>query len=286
MMLIGHSMPSVQSIGYTASQPDGGFLGLTGDGLYDGVPTRKARLQWMSTAGTTADSLSMRLFLASAAAMKVACVLGLTLPAGTQLQMAVYNGHGLTTLVQAVSTRTVVFADGTVGAWFIFPTTLITTDAVVLSVYNDVNGVASIAADAVFEVGEIACMPAVDIELGSDWSEDLVDPTEVILTRDSQPASIPRRPYRRLETQLVVDGRLRVREGGLAGDMDWIRLRSAIAQDRRVIAIPRWRDDAGDVDQGEVNATALYGTGRFGKISHVGGDYYSAPVIFIESPAS
>lgn len=285
-MLIGHSMPAVQSTGFAASQSGGGFLGLTSDGLYDGVPTRKARLQWMDTAGTTADSLSMRLYFSSAAVFRLGCVLGLTLPVGTLVQIALYDGHGLTTLVASASTRCVAFADGTIGAWFVFAAGLAACNAAVVRVYNDVTGVASIAANAIFEVGEVAVMPAVDIELGSDWSDDLVDPTEVILTRDSQPASIPRRPYRRLDTQLVVDGRGRVREAGLVGGMDWIRLRSAMTQDRRVIAIPRWRTDAGAVDQGEVNATALYGTARLGKITHVGGDYYTATAAFIESPAS
>lgn len=278
-MLIGHSMPVVSLMTYSTSLAGGGFLNDTSDGLVDGIPSRKARLQWPTTAGTTAAYMQIQFDLSSSASIRVACLLGLTLPVGTLL--AVVLGVSVAT----VSTRSVRFADGTVGAWFVFPAGLAAVSRVDLRIYNDVSGAATISANTVFDIGEFAAMPAADIELAVDWSDESIDPTEVTMTRDSQPAAVARLPYRRIEGALVVDGRTNVRSGGLAGGLDWMQLRTALNQDRRAIAIPRWRTSAGSVDQAEVNATALYGTGRLGKILHSGGDYYTVPLTFTEAPA-
>ena len=277
-------MPVVQSLVYAATQTGGGFLGFTSDGLTDGIPARVARIQWMSVAGSTSDHIRLSILLSgSNSPLRTVCVLGLTLPVGTLLTAQLINGHAGFNVVAELSARAVRFANGTIGAWFVFSAAKHPMNRMDILIFNDVFGAASIAASAIFEIGEIAAMQAFDIELGPDWSDELIDPTEVNLTRDSQPKSVPRLPYRRIEGELTVGSRLAVRGAGL-GDMDWAKLRYAMTGDRRVIAIPRWLTDAGTVEQSEVNATAIYGTGRLGKVMHAGGDYYSVSVAFTEAP--
>ncbi len=286
MMLIGHSMPTT-----TISLP-GTAIWLTTDGgaaCVDGFPTRRARLLWRNDAVPSLfHYVSPVLAFAGAAQIRLFAVLGLlNVPPGTIVEIWgsrsgdtdwPYDfGGGNSGLVAQ-------FADGTRGAWFVLPTTADPVVGIELRIYNSFSvGTWATPATQV-EIGEVVAMPAVDIELASDWSDELVDPTEVNLTRDSQPRSVARLPYRRIEGGLTVDGRAAVRGGGLGGS-DWAQLRFAMSGNRRVVAIPRWRTNAGAVDQAEVNATALYGTGRLGKVLHAGGDYYNASIAFVESPA-
>lgn len=286
MMLFGYAMPTVLGVGYSATQSGGGFLGSTIDGLVDGIPARRARLQWMSVAGNTGDHMRVPIFFTGAAVqLRVVCVLGLTLPAGLRIQLDLVNGHPGLNVVATLSADTVQFADGTVGAWFVFPETVPVSNRVDLLIFNNVSGVASIAAGTTFEIGEVAAMSALDIEIERDWGDERIDPTESELSRDSQPLSVGRQPYRRYEFTLVADAANAVRGAGLAGGMDWNRLRAACSADARVIAVPRWRTPAGAVDSAALHATALYGTARFGRVTHLGGDYYNAAVTFQEAPA-
>lgn len=287
-MLIGYSMPAIASLALTSTQAGAAFLGTTSDGLTDTLPARVARLQWMTAAGQVlADNLRLSLRLSGAnQAYRAVCVLGLTLPVGTQIRAELYDGHTGSTLVGGITTRAVQISDGSTGAWFVWPSTVAASNRLEIVIYNDVLGVAAIAAGAVFEIGEIAVMPALEIQVESDWSDDLVDPSESALTRDSQPATVGRLAYRKIEATLSADGAAAARGGGLAGGMDWSKLRRAFEADGRVMAIMRWRNDALAIDLAWVAQTALYGTARMSPIQHLGGDVYSAAVTFVEAPAN
>lgn len=278
-------MPAVLGYGVGSTLGGGGFLGGTQDGLYDGVPSRVARLQWPTTAGVLTDH--MRIFLTFSgglAPLRLFAVRGLTLPAGTMLRVELYLAAG-PTYVTLQNQRAVRFPDGSVGAWFLFPSTTPNVDRADLLVFNDVNGVAAIAADQVFEIGEFAAMRCVDTTMQEDWSDEFIDPTESSMTRDSQPASIGRLGYRKVEVNLSAATYSECYSGGLSGGMDLAQLRDAFSGDRRVMAVPRWRDDTGAVVQSLLDTTAVYGTARMGKVQHLGGDYYAASVVFTEAPA-
>ncbi len=286
MLLLGYAMPTVLSVSYAATQSGGGFLGATSDGLTDGIPARKARLQWMSVAGNTSDHIRVSILLNGAnVALRAVCVLGLTLPVGVRVQIDLISGHAGLNIVAQISSRAVRFADGTVGAWFVFPANVASANRCDLLIFNDVSGAASIAAGTVFDIGEVAAMPALQIEIEREWGDERIDPTESELSRDSQPLSVGRQSYRRYEMTLVADSAAAVRGGGLAGGMDWDKLRAALLGDARVMAIPRWQTPAGAVDAAALHATAVYGVGRLGRVTHLGGDYYNAPMTFQEAPA-
>lgn len=285
-MLIGYSMPEVLGYGVASTLSGGGFLGSTQDGLFDGLPARVARLQWPTTTGTLTDHMRIILaFNGGQAPLRLAAVRGLTLPVGTLLQVDLCQGISGLTVVASQTQRAVRFADGSVGAWFIFPSTSPTADRADLLVWNDVSGAAAIAANQVFEIGEFSAMRCVDTHMQEDWGDEFIDPTESNLSRDAQPSSVPRLGYRKVDVSLSAATHAECFGGGLGGGMDWAQLRDAFAGDRPVIAMPRWRDGSGAVVQSLVNATAVYGTARMGKVQHLGGDYYSASVAFTESPA-
>lgn len=287
MMLIAYSMPALTSLALTATQAGAAFLGSTEDGLTDTLPARVARLQWMTAAGQViADHITLSLRLSVSKAYRVACVLGLTLPIGTKVRAELYDAHSGGALVAAITTRTQELPDGTVGAWFVWPSGTPASIRLDVLVYNDVAGSASIGIETVFEIGEIAVMPAIEVAHESDWSDERIDPSESVMTRDSQPATVGRVAYRKLDATLSASGAAAARGGGLSDGMDWSKLRRTFEADARVMAIPRWRNDALAIDLDWVAQSALYGTARMGAIVHLGGDVYGAQVAFIEAPAN
>lgn len=283
-MLIGYSQGEIPSVATIGGAGGGRFLNGTQSGLVDGIPARVARLIWYTTAGTTATTLSIPLSFAQERNHRIAVVLGLTLPPGTLMRVRLKDA--LSNVVAFIDQRAVRFANGSTGAWFVFPVGTPASKLADLVIFNDVNGVASIAANQVFDIGEFAVMPAVDIAIQEDWSDESNDPTETTLTRDSQPASVGRLPYRKVEANLSASSYGQVYSAALEGGMDWAKVRQAFAGDSPVIAIPRWRDASGALVQDLVNATGLFGTARMGKVQHLGDDIYSAGLTFTESPAA
>lgn len=284
MMLIGYSSGAQASVATIGGAGGGRFLNSTEDGLVDGLPARVARLEWFVAAGTTATALTIPVSYGAAYPHRLAVVRGLTLPAGTLMRVSLLDASSA--VVAYLDQRAVLFGDGTVGAWFIFPAGTLPSKFAELSIYNDINGVASITSAEVFEIGEFAVMPLVDIAIQEDWSDESIDPTETTLTRDSQPASVVRLPYRKVEVMLSASTYAQAYDGALDGGMDLVRLREAFAGDAPVVAIPRWRSEAGVLVQSLVDSTAVFGTARMSKLQHIGGDYYDAGVVFTESPAT
>jgi hypothetical protein len=285
-MLIGFSMPAVQAVVLSGSPAGAALLGDTQDGLYDGFPAREARLQWMTGGGqTTASALRLSLrFAGSAVQLRLAAVLGLRLPIGTRVVAELYTAHA-GTLVASVDTRVVQLPGGATGAWFVWPASVGTALRFDLVIYNDVNGVASIAAGTVFEIGELIAMRAVSIDIQSDWTLDTVDPSDGDISRDSQRLLVTRTPYRRLETALSAVTFAGAYAGGLTGGLDLEQLRVALAGDRRCAAVPRWTANGTAVDLSMARVTALYGVGRLAATEHQGGDYFAAGFAVDEQPA-
>lgn len=289
-MKIAYSMPAVTAIALSGGA---GYAWLTSDNgtaCYDGKPARRSRFRWRNDAvPAIAHTTSITIDFALTAPIGVVAALGLRdIPAGTKVE--VYGKRagdaGTTYNFGGGNTGTVFqFADGSRGVWFLLPLAAEAVQKVEFRFYNDKAGATWATAATTVDVGELVAMPLLDIEHEPDWSDEPVDPTQTTLNRSSQPASVRRQPYRRLDIVLTAEGVAKVRGGGLANGMDWHQLRTAMSGDRRVVAIPRWRTPAGAVDAAEVNRTALYGIARAGATGHLGGDYYGASLSFQEVPA-
>lgn len=260
-MLIAYSAPTLPAITLA------GAAWLTADGgaaCIDGKPARRARAN-----GTPTITLTY----AAAFVPRVIAVLGLR---GVSVGDAVVatTGAGGALGGNAATQTAVRFADGSIGAW------IVTDGAVSTSTVRIALGTTG-----TIDIGELAAMAAVDIDIEDDWAIDTIDPTATERTVGSQPSGVPRLPYRTLESTLAAAPLAQVRGGGLAGGMDWDQLRAAMAGNRRIAVAPRWHTPAGAVDADELNRTAIYGTARIGAIVHRGGNYYSAPLTVHEAPA-
>lgn len=260
-MLIGYSMPVPTGIALA------GAAWLTADeggALVDGKPARVARLQATTTPAIT-------LTFAAAFVPRIIGVLGLR---GVAPGVAVTASAAVALGGNSATQTAVRFADGTVGAWIVTDGTVATSELTI-----------TIAGAGEVDVGEVVAMPGVDVDHNRDWSSGYVDPTEVVLSRASQPSHVVRQPYRTLTATLTPEAVAKVRAGALEGGMDWQQLRSVLAGARRAVAVPRWRQPQGGVDAMEVQATALYGICKLPSIEHLGGNYYDAALEFQEIPA-
>jgi len=130
----------------------------------------------------------------------------------------------------------------------------------------------TIAGTGLLQIGELAIMPAAEVPIEPDWTVELIDPSESTRDRGSQIATAARVPYRRLTAQLQAQG--------IATMRAWESLRMNLTQDRRTIAIPRPGDHV------SLRRSAIYGVGRIGMISHLGGNWFSAPITLDELPAA
>ena len=254
-MLIGYKMPAVNVVALAA-----GSAWLTSDGgsaLFDGKPARATRLQRSS------GNPTINVTLASAIVVRVIALLGVNLP------------EGVTVTVAGTSGVTRRLADGTVACWIVLPVAAATASVSVVIT----------TAQSVIQIGELVIMPAVEVAHESDWSVNLVDPSQSERSLASQLATNPRQPYRQLTASFTPDGLAVARGGGLANGMDWERLRFALAMDKRCVVIPRWRTTAGEVDAVELSRTAIYGVARIAEIQHLQGDFYGSSIVAMEVPA-
>ena len=279
MMLIGYSSKATVSV----TPALGPFASSTEDGLIDGFPTRVARLFWFIFETDITQSMTIQLSFSFPVPNRIAVVRGITLPVGTLLRVALRNAADV--VIATVDQRVVQFTDGSRGAWFVFPEGTANSKYADLLIFDDVNGSTSgLSSGEVFDIGEFAVMPCVVVANSADWSDEFVDPTEATLSRDSQPATVVRTGYRKIEASVSASSYEQCYGGGLEGGMDLVQLREAFAGDRRAIAIPRWHPGTGILSQALVNATAIYCTVRMGRVQHLGGDYYSVPITFTEVP--
>jgi len=220
---------------------------LTSDGWRALTDGRPSRAARIQRSGTVTLTISMN----DAIIPGVIALLGLNIPAGTTITAA------------GASVITHALPGGTTCAWLL-PKTTNTTPANIITV--------TIEGAGMLNIGELAIMPVIDVPIEPDWSIDLIDPSESTRDRGSQIATATRIPYRRLTARLQAQGASTART--------WDYLRMALARDQRAIAIPRHGDAL------SLHHTALYGVGRIGSISHLGGNWFSAPLTLDELPAS
>lgn len=225
-----------------------------GAACVDGQPARVARYRASGVARIT-------LTLPAAAAVGIVAVLGLRGVAPGAHITAAAGGR-------SASAQVVQFADGSLGAYLrIEGASAGTTVTLTLPA-------------GTVDVGEIAALPVVEVEIERDWSVERIDPSDVLRTRGAGRVGLRRRAYRVIEVTLCAAHIADVRGGGLAAGIDWEQLAEVMLGDRRVIVIPRAAPAA------DLQRTALYGIARMQPIQHVSGNWYRSGLSAEEVPAA
>ncbi len=142
-------------------------------------------IRWISGTQNTSSYVEITVTIASpldaTAAQGVVGVANVSLPEGTKL------------VIGGVTQRLVSGARGERSAW-VLP--FATGNTLVIRIYNDVNGVASIVASSEFSIGEIFVGRLMDLcTLMGTPTSDITDPTAYQRTAGGQLYQLMRKPY-------------------------------------------------------------------------------------------
>lgn len=191
-MLIGYGGNAL-SFGIGGSAGGSAFLApAAGAGLTDYRTGSVQTVRWISGTQNTGSYVEITVTIASpldaTAAQGVVGVANVSLPEGTKL------------VIGGVTQRLVAGARGEMSAWAL---PFANNNTLVIRIYNDVNGVASIVASSEFSIGEIFVGRVMDLctLVGSPTAE-LVDPTAFQRTAGGQLYQLMRKPYRTISAQL------------------------------------------------------------------------------------
>jgi len=255
-----------------------------GDALTNGRPAAASRLQWLSGAQTTGSILTLRGTWGSAFAPRVVGLVGLTLPVGTLITLALRRpaDDGYTYVADVPQQRVVQLPDGSRCVWFVLDDVLDPVIGVEYRIANDVNGSASIAADVAIDIGEAWVGPTVEIPHDAGWSRGISDPSTLRRSKGSQLFATPQRSWRVLQLQFSPDGEADVRGDGLTGGTDWEQIEAALISGTPCVAIPRWRGQTADYLQ---RTALLAAVTKQADIQHLAGSLYNRSMVFEELPA-
>lgn len=198
-MLISYSRPTITYVDLVGS----GASFLTSSArLTNGRPSSATRIQWLSGAQTTSSHLDLRAFWANGAAttpgppaFRLAGLCGLTLPVGTKIVCSLI--YDVAFGYKESTTRVVERSDGTRHAWFTFPAdTEPYSYGARFQIFNDVYGLALIAADSDFEIGELWIGRGSEFRIKPTYTSAVSDLSKLQTSIGGQPFPIRRRAAR------------------------------------------------------------------------------------------
>jgi len=269
-MILSHSRPDLD-VTVTA----GAILSDTAR-LTNNRPRSVTRFQWPSGAQTTATTMGIQTTWAQSFSPRVVGLMNTTLPAGTKVEFQIYDGAGFVLPSAPNTQRVVQLPNGSRHAWIVLPAGLDSIDRVRPLVYNDVNGVASIAADSTWDLGEYWVGPAEDFVIKAGHANPREDSTKVNWTRRFQPfirSGSSRRNFNftpKLSQQIETYG-----DPGDSTALDLDALFSKIDRGQPAVCIERWQDSAGAYSPYLVHRTVKFGViTKLPGEKHMAGQYF------------
>lgn len=271
-MLISYSMPAVSTAAIT------GGTWLTSDGaaaLWDGKPSRRARLQW-SAGSALGGYVEITLNFSASSFLRVFALLGSTLPAGVRI---VFGG--------SVEARTGYQPDTTAGAWGVAAADGAPVASCTVRIYNDRNGAPWAANGTIIDIGELWAGPAVEIGIRDGWDVQTVDPTEITRNRGGQANAVARSAYRVLSANFAGLSAAAARGEALANGMDLERVTAALRGGARCAVIPHYRNmTTRALDPQAIARSAIYGyASQLPNIANISRGYFTGQLVVEEIPA-
>lgn len=259
--------------------------GLSADNapLTDRSPASRVALTWSSGAQTTASTVS--LVADCDVTPRMVALLGVDLPSGLKVELwgkrgidagFTYNLGG-----NSQSQDLVTFDDGSVGAVWVLADGLDQVEKLELRFFNDVAGVAVIAASAPFEIGEVVIAEAVEVAIETGWRFDNKDPSKARRTLGSQIDRVRRTGYRTLNCTPCFATTAEARSGGLGSTTDWQRIMAAMRADPYLLAVVHSSTSA------DIQDTAIFGIAtKTPSLEALSGPYYGPGELVIEEVPS
>lgn len=282
-MLIGYSQPAISgAVGIT------GATWLTADGgaaLFDGRPSRRARLQWGAGTPALGQYVAITATFAAATPLRILALLGSTLPVGCRVDFLGAGGDGLGGFCD--DARTVRMPDGTVGVWGVARADDPAETGIEVRIYNDANGVTWASSGTVVDIGEVISMPGVSVPIRDGWAVQTTDPSEVSRTRGGQVNTAKMSAYRTLTAEFAGMSAAKARGAGLEGSLDLDALAAALRGSERCAVIPHYRNlSTKALDATVANRSAIYGyAAQIPDIANISRGWFAGQIVVEEIPA-
>lgn len=226
--------------------------------LTNGRPTSATRIQWLSGSQTTASVLNLRTGWAEFGyndRIRLIGVVGTTLPVGLRVVASIFTGFVWT---NSPTEGTIVErSDGTRQCWIQMPANAYPGAGFQLAFYNDVGGVAPIAADSDFEIGEIWVGDSQSWNIRPTLQLGVRDFTK---TKESIGGQVFRIPRRVAKTTQVEFTPTTADQTFGTGGVEALRDRLTAAAPCVVVPVDRQPfSGQASVDQDYLNANAMFG---------------------------
>jgi len=277
-MLIGFGRPT----GVTFSVVGAGAT-IVGDvdKLVDDSPAQSCRFTWNTGAQTTATTFQLQADWTDAQPVRCLALLGVSLPAGLKVEVRgkPYGGSSFDVDLGGNSLTQVLveFANGSVGAWWVFDDDIGDLVGIEVMLFNDVDGVIALSAAESFDLGELVAVQADDWSIKPDPTDETTDPSVLRRSRNNQPSRMQRKPCRTIKAELRPTNR----------ESELRELREMLSRFQSCVVIPKWRT-AGLLDTALLHRWACFGAlSQPIEMRAVEGlpGYFTAPVQVEEYPA-
>ena len=278
-MYLGYSLPTDWTYAGTAV-----FTGTTAANLHGRDTSKKAIITWPTATQTTAINITIAGNRGAGFSPRVAGMIGLSLPVGTKITITGKLVAGGTQALGGNSTgqRTALMPDGTVGIHWVFDAALPPCNGYTITVFNDVNGSATLTSGQTVTIEQIQFAPAVYMDHQVGWNSGRSNPASSITrTLGGQINSVRRPSWRRRSlVPLRLTGN-QMRGNGLDNALDYETLLSIVCNDPFV-----WLIENG------TTPALIQRSGMFGVVTNVpdvdnnaGGYYQPNAIDFEEIPA-
>lgn len=261
-----------------------------GSQLLSGQPRTECRVQ---CAAGSYSSISLRATWPDALVPRIGCIVGLQVPAGIDVTITGMPASNPVAFGQALggnssTQQTLMFDDGSVGAWWFFDDALPACVGLQITLANT-GGLAPFVPGAFIDIGEVGFWRGVlfgGIGVDKGWSDDMPSPTTV-RSLNQTPWPDARLPGRSLPfSSRLVREPYAIGDGGGSGiNLRQIRRRGLGGE---VIAAVLRHHLPGSalVDGDTVNRVAMLGGfDTFDAIAHVSGPFFSTAGRINEFPA-
>lgn len=291
-MAIAHSQPAIT---WTIVGAGAAMLGPV-ENLDDGVPGTLTAFNWLSGTQNTATVFKLRGAWASGAIRPgLVGFSNIRLPVGTKVSVRFRrssdpaNTYPVTLSSMNIGDIQRIFEGprGERTCLFLLVPHVVDIVGVEFSIFNDVNGVSSIAASAPFWIGDVLVRVVTFTEIEAEWTPAPTDTTTANYSPDRQPYLDPGLVYHQLTFRLPADtGANYFGDPNDANAIDYEKLMAKLDRGQDAVYIPRYVDDDGEFSAHMLHRTAKLGLmTKLPSTTHRNGPYFdSSPATVTEIP--
>lgn len=261
------------------TEPSGLFLSTVQIGMRPGAQTA---VKWISGAQTTSSVLKLRGEWKDAVVPGMLHIAGTSLPAGTKITVAWRRSsdsigtYPYTPTALNNPQRIVVGPRGGKSCTILLESGASPVVGVEVTIWNDVDGVASIVADSTFTISAVIPCSTTDVRIAAGVEIALVDPTSTNNSMNRTSYSAASLPYRQMSCAFRT-----------ASLDDWLtqyeQLIASIDRGQYAVYVPRSTDTAGAFSAKIAQAEAMIGVAtKLPSRKHIALAWYSAAGLVVD----